>query len=407
MKLTVEIGTLVLFAQVCFGGFIKSLNENEVAFGLSPNFDHENIETLISSQQNLTDYKVGKHSLLALHEKLVRIPSISKNELAVAYYLQSFLTEAGLSVELQKLETHDDNEPIRYNVYAYLGETRNTTVLLTSHIDTVPPYREYRVEGSRIYGRGSTDAKGSVATQIFSFLSLVESGEIKEGDVALLYVVGEEVDGIGMLQVGKNLNTSWDSAIFGEPTENKLGVGHKGTYGFELNVRGKASHLGYPDLGISASEILIPVLQDLLELEFPVDELLGKSTLNIGKIDVGVANNVIPENGTANVFIRVASDIQEIDRLVHTVVDGVEHLTTDFTRSRGVTYLDYKVPGFESIVLAYSTDVPNLLTPVKFKYLYGPGSITVAHSDNEFVENQSLLDAIDGYIRLVRHSLAK
>ena len=119
-------------------------------------------------------------SLLEFHKNLITIPSVSGNELAVAKYLGSYLKSLNLTVEYQKVTKN------RYNVYAYLGNKRNTTVLLTSHIDTVPPYLPYKVEGSRIYGRGSTDAKASVAVQVFAFAQMAAKKVIGEGDVGLL-----------------------------------------------------------------------------------------------------------------------------------------------------------------------------------------------------------------------------
>lgn len=354
--------------------------------------------------EGLTDFKVGDFSLLDLHKSLISHSSISEFEVGVAFFLKRYLQTAGLTVELQAVPSQFAGTK-RYNVYAYLGKTRDTEVLLTSHIDTVPPFFDYRVEGSRIYGRGSTDAKASVATQILTFLSLVEKGELKEGDVSLLFVVGEEKDGSGMHHAHESLNATWNTAIFGEPTENKLGVGHKGVLHLHLDVKGKAAHSGYPELGISATEILIPVLNKFLNTKWPESDLLGPTTVNIGQVNAGVATNVIPAEGEAYLLIRVASDLDEVERLVHENTNGIEHLTATIQGAVPAQYLDYDVPGFESIILAYGTDVPQLQRTFSRRHLYGPGTIFVAHGANEYVENQDLLDAIDGYTRLIKFNL--
>lgn len=358
-------------------------------------------------ESHLVDYVVDdKYSLLQLHKSLVDISSVSFNETEVAKYLETYLVNAGLTVELQLVEEPALNlKNKRYNVYAYLGKTRDTKVVVTSHIDTVPPFFPYRIEGSKIYGRGSNDAKGSVATQIITFLDLVSKDKIKEGDVSLLFVVGEEVNGGGMKYASDHLNANWSIGIFGEPTELKLGVGHKGIYIFELFAEGKAAHSGYPQLGISATEALVPVLNDILQMQLPVSDLLGPSTINIGRIEAGVAANVIPAKGFAQISIRVATDYDKVLQSVRDVVKDREHIL--FKEYQGVRpqYLDYEVPGFESIILAYSTDVPNLTLPLSYRFLYGPGSIFVAHGDHEYVENLDLLDAIDGYTRLIDHAL--
>lgn len=352
----------------------------------------------------LTDYVVDKkYSLLQLHRKLVSSPSVSLNELSVSKWLLGYLQDAGLTVELQQVL----DDPKNYNVYAYLGKSRNTSLLLTSHMDTVPPFIPYSVNGTEIRGRGACDAKGSVATQIIAYLDLVNQGKLKEGDVAMLFVVGEETKGFGMRKVSESLGAYWDAAIFGEPTENKLGIGHKGIVAFEVVVQGKASHSGYPELGISATEILIPILDKLQKLELPKSDLLGASTLNVGTIEAGVAFNVVPALAKASIAIRVASDVQKTIESVREVIEDADNVSIPIFFSSEPQYLDYEVPGFDTITLAYTTDIPNLTTHLQKKYLYGPGTIHVAHGDNEFVENQDLLDAVDGYKRLVEHVLSQ
>lgn len=353
------------------------------------------------SIEDLEDIKVGDLSLLALHKLLVDTPSISKSELKISQALKDYLEKAGLTVELQTV----GSGPQRYNAYAYIGKTRDTKVLVTSHIDTVPPFFPYHVEGNKIYGRGSCDAKGSVATQIISYLSLFKSGELKEGDASLLFVVDEEFSGLGMRTVSESLGATWETGIFGEPTELKLGVGHKGIYTFDIDVEGKASHSGYPELGISASEILVPVLNRLLGIQLPESKLLGPSTLNIGMINAGVAQNVLPAKATSSISIRVAEDLPKVRELVLETVGEVEHLTLKPGVQVDAQYLDYKVPGFDSIILAYSTDIPNLSVKLKHRYLYGPGHIHVAHGDNEYIDNSNLIQAVEGYKKLIKYAL--
>ena len=338
-------------------------------------------------------FLIQSQSVIDFHKQLVDVELIAPNERAVADVLYDHLKSAGYTVERQNVGKH------RYNIYAYTGKSRDAKVLVLSHIDTVPPFIPYRKEGGKIYGRGTTDAKGSVASQI----KAAEKIGLND-DVALLYVVGEEVDGSGMEEANK-LGCLWEVGIFGEPTELKLGVGHKGNYMFNLSAKGKASHSGYPELGISAAEVLIPVMYKLMQIEYPRSDLLGPSTLNIGTFSGGVAANVIPAHAQAECFIRVAADVEEIDRLVHSVVDGVEHLTFDLLATIPPVTLDYDIEGFESIVLAYATDVPRLRVPLKKRVLYGPGSIHVAHGDNEYVEEADLYAAIDGYVKLIKWGL--
>lgn len=349
----------------------------------------------------LEDYVVEeKYSLLKLHRSLMEIESISGNEYAVANFLTKYLKNTGLTVETQQVEHK------RYNIYAYYGNQRNTSTVISSHIDVVPPYIGYSVDGTKIRGRGACDDKGPLAAQVIAFLDLLAEGKLKEGDASLLFVVGEENSGIGMRTASDKLGVSWDYAIFGEPTENKLGVGHKGIFAFDVEVNGRACHSGYPELGVSATDILVPILHKIQNLDLPKSDLLGPSTVNIGKIEAGVAANVVPAYGKATIAIRVAAELEEVVRLVHTVVDGVEHVVPVKGRTTEPQYLDHEVPGYESIILAYNTDVPNLKQPLKKRFLYGPGTIHVAHSEDEHVENKDLLDSVVGYKGLVEHLLA-
>lgn len=131
--------------------------------------------------------------LLAFHKGLVSISCITENEAPCTEYLRAHFTKLGYTVELQSIA------PGRENVLAYLGQGRNPRVLFNSHIDVVPPYIEYREDEENVYGRGSSDAKGSMAAQVQAVEELRREGKVKEGDVGFLFVVGEEVDHIGMV----------------------------------------------------------------------------------------------------------------------------------------------------------------------------------------------------------------
>ncbi|KAK7678246.1 hypothetical protein QCA50_018715, partial [Cerrena zonata] len=257
IQLIVGVIAINLFGcVVSTPSFFHETNQNQIVLG------QLNDDNLPNDFENLTDYKVDGLSLLAFHKGLVEIPSVTLNEYSVSQFLKEYLEDAGLTVELQQVNADEKHAKPRYNIYAYLGNTRDTKVLVTSHIDTVPPFVPYHIDGTKIYGRGSSDAKGA--------------GKLKEGDASLLFVTGEETGSAGM-DKAQLLNVNWTSAIFGEPTENKLGVGHK---------------------------------------DLPVNDLLGPSTINIGEVNIGVAINVLPENGTASVLIRVADDVDTIDQEV-------------------------------------------------------------------------------------------
>ncbi|KAK7992387.1 hypothetical protein PG988_001181 [Apiospora saccharicola] len=343
--------------------------------------------------------------LLALHQSLVEIPSISGSEGEVGRFLQDYLKQRGYNVYAQPVKGSGGNDD-RHNIFAYLGDSNRTRVMLTSHIDTVPPFLPYERRGNEIWGRGTVDAKGSVAAQIAAVESLRQSNEIAaEGDVALLFVVGEE-DGSGGMSTANDLGLTWEAVIFGEPTELKLGRGHKGGIGVKLTAQGKAGHSGYPELGSNAIDKLVRGLVGLQSAELPGSEEFGNTTLNVGVIQGGVADNVIPAQASASALVRLATDrIDETEAIIERAVhDASPEVQVDFSGAWSPVPLDYDVEGFETVVLSYGTDVPNLRGNHK-RYLYGPGSVLVAHSDHEHLDVSDLEAAVTGYKALIVQSL--
>jgi acetylornithine deacetylase len=300
---------------------------------------------LINSQEPILDPESSK-PLLSLHKALIEIESISGNEYEVGKYLVSYLEKHNLTVETQDVKARSSSNGPRRNVLAFKGKQRQTRTLVTSHIDVVPPYWPYKREGDEIWGRGSVDAKGSVATQIIAFEELSAAGKISEGDVALLFVVGEEQFGDGMMKAN-DLGLAWDTVIFGEPTELKLASGHKGITGVEIKAKGKAGHSGYPQLGKSANAMLIPALNALLNVKLPWSEKYGNTTLNIGRIEGGVAANVIAEDAKANVAIRIADGPPEMVQkiVLDAIQKGGEELDVSFSNGYGPVFINSDVEG--------------------------------------------------------------
>lgn len=288
--------------------------------------------------KKLTD-PVGSSPLLTLHKNLIEIPSVTGEEGAVGEWLSQYLVSQNFTVENQEVGSNG-----RQNIYAYYGKNRTTRALLTSHIDVVPPYIPYKETKNAIYGRGSSDAKGSVAAQIIAVEELKRDNQIQEGDVGLLFVVGEETVADGMHKAN-DLGIAWESVIFGEPTEMKLAVGHKGIGIFEVIAEGKASHSGYPHLGVNANTKLIKALHALISLELPKSEKLGESTLNVGQISGGVAANVIPAHAKAEVSIRIAGDLDETLKIIKDSLKEHDVEIKWSTPLYGPQELDHEVEG--------------------------------------------------------------
>lgn len=362
-------------------------------------------------------------ALLDLHKSLIEISSISGSERNVSDFLGGYLRDRGFTVEAQPVKEG------RQNIFAYSGKSRKTRVLVTSHIDTVPPFWPYERKGDEIWGRGSVDAKGSVAAQVAAVESLLQGAQIsKDGDVALLFVIGEEKSGEGM-RVANDLGLSWEAVVFGEPTELKLASGHKGGGVFTITAKGKAGHSGYPEQGTNAIDLLIKGLASLQQLQLPWSDEFGNTTLNIGTIQGGVASNVIPQDASATVSSRVAAgSAEELERLVQkAILEASPELEIEFLAGRGPVPIDHDIIGrsnhiyltesviclltricigFETAVMNYGTDIPHLNGDHK-RYLYGPGSILVAHSDHEHLTVSDLEAAVEGYKLIVTEILKR
>jgi len=285
-------------------------------------------------------------SLLSLHKTLIDHESITGNEYAVAKWLVSYLQAQNFTVETQEVTPKTKGNNARFNVFAYLGSTRETKTLISSHLDVVPPFWPYERKGDEIWGRGSVDAKACVATQITAVEELLAAEKIGEGDIALLFVVGEETRGDGMKKAN-DLGLQWKTVIFGEPTELKLASGHKGIMTLEIKAKGKAGHSGYPQLGRNANSMLIPALYALQNVALPYSEKYGNTTINIGRIEGGVAANVIAEDAVAQVSIRIAEGTPAVVEkiLMDTIQKASEELDVKVSQGYGPVYIDSDVEG--------------------------------------------------------------
>ena len=187
---------------------------------------------------------VMEHPVVHLLKSLMSIVSTSELEHGIGVFLEQHLQALGYTVERIPIAPGSS----RCNVYAYLGSSRKTRVLITAHMDTVPPHIPLTVDGDIIRGRGSSDDLGPLAAQIRAVEELRKQGKIRpEGDIGLLFVVGEENGGHGMI-AANDMGLTWESGIFAEPTESKLAKGHKGQVAFEVIAQGIAWSVFIPML---------------------------------------------------------------------------------------------------------------------------------------------------------------
>ena len=325
---------------------------------------------------------------IRLAHDLVAIPSVSGAEGEVVAFAHRLLEDRGWRVRrIPVSEGRDD-------ILATVSEAPQVT--LSTHLDTVPPFIPPRLDGSRLWGRGSCDAKGIAAAMICAAERLRE----RAIPVALLFVVGEEVSHDGA-HAANAVRTTSRALINGEPTESRMGVGTKGAVRAILRTTGRAAHSAYPGLGHSAIADLVRLLVELESLELPRDDILGETTINIGVISGGVADNVIAPAAEARLMARTVTSAEDVLGILRRWAGGRA------TVEGGIAVPPVRlntVPGFATEVVAYATDIP-ALTAWGAPYLFGPGSIHVAHTAEEHIALDELRAAVGAYERIAEAAM--
>jgi acetylornithine deacetylase len=328
---------------------------------------------------------VGSLGLVGLTRRLVDIDSTTGQEGACGRVLADYLRGRGFAVTEQPVDA------TRFNVLATLDAPR---VTLSTHFDCVPPFFPSRLEGTRLYGRGSCDAKGILASQVEAVEQL-RAGGVR--DVGMLFVVGEERGSDGAEVANTQAPETSRFLINGEPTDNRLGIATRGVYRVRLHAHGRAAHSSYPELGESATEKLIDALVRLRTLPWPTDPDMGTTHYNIGLLSGGVAPNVTPPHAVAEVLFRTVAATQAVREVLSALAPAVtieEVLESEPVRM-------HTVPGFATAAFPYMTDIA-LLPRWGKPLLYGPGSILVAHTDDEYIEVAHLERAAADYVGLAR-----
>src|SRR5947209_13235018 len=330
--------------------------------------------------------------IVALTRQLVDIESITGNEGSVGHFLVQDLRKLGDQVQRTIVEGE------RANVYATLQQEPNPAVVFSTHMDTVPPFIASSEDDHKIYGRGSCDAKGIIATQIAAAEALKNDGIY----VGLLFLVGEERDSAGAKVANQQAN-GCKFLINGEPTENKIAIASKGALRVELTATGRMAHSAYPELGESAIDKLIEALHRLRAMKLPSDPEIGPCTLNIGLMDGGRAPNVIPDKAHALLLYRLIGPSQQLREEIGATVGDLAKveftLEIPFVRLR-------TFEGLPTMVAAFTTDIPALSNWGQ-PLLIGPGSIHVAHTEGEYVEKKQLEAAVELYRGIAKKLLSQ
>jgi acetylornithine deacetylase len=328
---------------------------------------------------------------LELTRALVALETPTGSEGPATDFLDNILRQAGY---------HTVRQPVsagRENLYAYRV---SPTVVFSTHLDTVPPYVPLSEDADIIHGRGSCDAKGLAAAMIAAAERLASRGERRIG---LLFLVGEENGSDGARAAGE-LSPRGRFLINGEPTENRLSIGQKGSLRVDLVAEGRAAHSAYPAEGISAIAALLDTIERIRRMPLPSDPLLGQSTLNLGLIEGGVAPNVIPPSATAQLLIRTVEPSDSLKSGIRALLaPGVTAVfPVELPFHKGGNAPD----GWETTVVSYASDLP-FLSAWGERYQLGPGTIRVAHTSHEHIRKADLLRGVDLYEQLASDLLKR
>ena len=324
---------------------------------------------------------IGPIDAVALTRSLVDIDSTTGNEAEVAAWIADFLSARGYRVTRLPVANG------RFNVLAELASPAR--LVFSTHFDCVPPFFPSREERGLIFGRGACDAKGILAAQVAAAERLRAGGESR---FALLFVAGEERGSDGARVANEHPPADVRFLINGEPTDNRLGAATRGVLRVRLRASGRAAHSSFPELGESAIDKLLDALMVIRGVQLPDDPLLGRTHYSVGLIDGGVAPNVISPHASAELLFRTVGEGAAV-RAALGVVEGLVSVEQVLDIPAVKMHV---VPGFETAVFPYTTDVP-LLTRWGTPLLLGPGSIHVAHTDEEHLAVDELQHSVELY----------
>ena len=323
--------------------------------------------------------------VVALAAELLNFDSSTGSEGGAVDFVSQWLIQRGWNVRTQEVSRG------RSNLWASRGQG---LVTLSTHLDTVPPYIPPKLEHERLFGRGACDAKGIAAAMLCAAENLSAAGEQR---VDLLFVVGEEQGSDGA-RAANQLPATSTFLVNGEPSESRLASGAKGSLRVAVRTRGRAAHSAYAHLGESAIEPMLQLLPTIKTQILPKDPVLGDTTVNIGTIHGGVAGNIVPALCEAEIMFRLVGDVAPVKQIVDKWAKGKAEIEYG-------SYIPaqkfHVIPGFEVAAVAYTTDIP-LLSKWGTPLLFGPGSIHVAHTIDEFIDLAELRAAVGSYERITR-----
>ena len=328
---------------------------------------------------------------IALTRHLVSLETPTGHEGPAVDLLAGLLSGLGYRVVRQPVTAGRDN------LYAWREPPE---VVFSTHLDCVPPHVPLREDETHLHGRGTCDAKGLAAAMVAAAERMAAAGERRIG---LLFVVGEE-NGSDGAQIAYQLEPKGRFLINGEPTENRLSVGQRGSLKIVLECAGRAAHSAYPREGRSAILPLLDTIERIRRLPLPTDPLLGEGSLNVGIIRGGVAPNVIPATARAELLMRLVGPSEQLRSGIAACAEPGVTVTfpTELAAYKNTAPAP---PGWDTTVVGYASDLA-FHTAWGERYQLGPGTIRVAHTGEERIAKAELLTGVELYVKLAGDLMA-
>lgn len=350
-------------------------------------------ETQDAMQASIGQVLAAGEDLLLLARALIDIDSVSGSEQVMGHAMGAWLEARGWRVVKQPVGD-------RFNVWATRPVSPNPRLILNTHLDVVPPWFPSRIDDANLYGRGACDVKSLIAAMLIASLKL--------NDIGLLFVVSEETDHSGMKKANE-LGQNPQYLLVGEPTGKEVVTLQKGILKVQIKVNGISAHSGYPHLGRSAIHVMLSLLTKIQSHAWPKDELLGDTTVNIGLIKGGQAQNALAEYCEADLMFRLISSPKDIFDEVASICgqfEDVEVIVVSENHPVNMSYVTNLVKGFKFGPVSFNTDIPYFSFTGK-AVLYGHGSITDAHCPREYISLNDLVALPAAYINIASQLLSQ
>lgn len=409
-----------------------------------PLFSPFSFDLTLASPSVLEIDSTEQADMLEFLKSLIRTPGLSSHEKDVAQLVEQHLRSGGIeSIE---------RDPAG-NVIARIGNGNGPTLLYDAHMDTVYPSdepwphdpRSAVVEDGILYGLGACDMKGSIAAMVYAARQLAQMEAELSGNLVLVFVVQKEpCEGCALKYVVENQNITPDWVVLGEPSNLDIMRGHRGRVLFKITVQGKSSHAANPDMGINAvtaaARLIFSI--ELLAADLPADPCLGSGSIvvtNIESHSVGV--NAIPHTCSFDVdrrltlgetITRAQAQIESVIRRegIQATVEIVDYQTTTYTGHEFNVHAAFNawsidennplVLTADSVVRSvlghnpkihhwqFSTDGVYSMGEAGIPTIgFGPGDPKYAHTTEEHVRLDDVVQAAQVYMALATQLLSK